>query len=420
MYQFSRRVVVAATITAIAVVVPTVATAAHSVRTTGGTRVYYAVTSDTDTSKTADPTQGIYWMNADGTGSRHRLSSKGASVNQPYGIAINPIRGYVYWANYVGGQISRANLDGTGSGVNLFRTGSAAGPVGIAIDPTHAKLYWSNYTPPGSIQVGALNGQGKPSTLALSGVTHANAPCDLTIDTSSMLLYWANCGLTGDGNTMMQSDLTASNKTSVIALTTSGAYANEVNGIAVNSALNSAYWTSYNAKSADKVLGMTPLALPHGANLNLTGGGKPVAPEGIALDPTTNTLYWANGTVQKTLASGVTSVLSSAAVPANDYVGYMAILAPPRSLGAPVISGSLTVGSTLTCSKGGWDANMPSAHYFDAAATYGYSWTMNGQPVLGAMKSTFTTSIAGRMACAVEASNVAGSTAVSSDAVTVG
>ena len=49
-----------------------------------------------------------------------------------------------------------------------------------------------------------------------------------------------------------------------------------------------------------------------------------------------------------------------------------------------IMLGTCTVsGSTLTCSRGGWDTGMPSAHYFDAPASYGYAWTMNGTPIIG-------------------------------------
>jgi uncharacterized membrane protein len=45
---------------------------------------------------------------------------------------------------------------------------------------------------------------------------------------------------------------------------------------------------------------------------------------------------------------------------------------------------------------------------------------MNGTPIIGAMKSTFTTSTAGTYTCTVEASNEAGSTTATSAAVAIG
>ncbi len=47
---------------------------------------------------------------------------------------------FVYWANFVGPTIARANLDG--SGVNQGFITGASSPVGVAVDRQY--VYWAN------------------------------------------------------------------------------------------------------------------------------------------------------------------------------------------------------------------------------------------------------------------------------------
>jgi len=56
----------------------------------------------------------------------------------PTGAVANDT--YVYWSNFGGNTIGRANLDGTG--VNQSFITGANHPVGISADDTH--IYWAN------------------------------------------------------------------------------------------------------------------------------------------------------------------------------------------------------------------------------------------------------------------------------------
>ena len=80
----------------------------------------------------------------------------------PFGVAIDPATGKLYWADYTAGAIRVANLNGAGSPQNLY-TGENS-PQGIAIDPAAGKLYWAE-TGAGAIRVANLDGTGSPTTL---------------------------------------------------------------------------------------------------------------------------------------------------------------------------------------------------------------------------------------------------------------
>jgi hypothetical protein len=87
---------------------------------------------------------------------------------------------------------------------------------------------------------------------------------------------------------------------------------------------------------------------------------------------------------------------------------------PPASAGAPAISGTTKLGSSLSCSTGAWSGTMPQ--------TYAYQWERNGVAIAGATGATFaisTSDLGYNLACAVVASNSAGSATAQSGALAV-
>ena len=127
-----------------------------------------ALASVTATAIAAD---SIYWSNSGGkirvgnlNGSGTPMDLFSTSEHSPYGVAINPRAGKIYWANAVAsGKIRVGNLNGSGTPMDLFPT-TEDSPTGVAIDPTAGKIYWTNYTS-GIIRVGNLNGSGTPMDL---------------------------------------------------------------------------------------------------------------------------------------------------------------------------------------------------------------------------------------------------------------
>lgn len=87
--------------------------------------------------------------------------------------------------------------------------------------------------------------------------------------------------------------------------------------------------------------------------------------------------------------------------------------AAPVNTVAPVISGSTTVGSTLTCSTGTWTGNPPPS--------FGYQWKRAGADIGGAVANTYVTQAADvgeLITCTVTGTNVAGSASADSNAIT--
>jgi hypothetical protein len=74
--------------------------------------------------------------------------------------------GSIYWTDYDGGDIRRANLDG--SGVQTLSS-SLPGPAGIGLDLVHGWMYFTEYNS-GNLLRANLDGTGR--TLLKGGVTH--------------------------------------------------------------------------------------------------------------------------------------------------------------------------------------------------------------------------------------------------------
>jgi hypothetical protein len=85
----------------------------------------------------------ISFENLDGSGGGD-LATTGATVDNPFGVALDPAAGRIYWANRLGDTISFANLDGSGGG-DLTATGATVvGPSGVAVDRAAGRIYWAN------------------------------------------------------------------------------------------------------------------------------------------------------------------------------------------------------------------------------------------------------------------------------------
>jgi hypothetical protein len=88
------------------------------------------------------------------------------------------------------------------------------------------------------------------------------------------------------------------------------------------------------------------------------------------------------------------------------------VLAPVNTT-APVVSGTGTVGQTLSCTMGNWQY---------APTAYAYQWLRNGGAIAGATASTRVLVAAdsgASVSCRVTATNAAGSTPITSNAIAV-
>ncbi len=101
---------------------------------------------------------------------------------------------------------------------------------------------------------------------------------------------------------------------------------------------------------------------------------------------------------------------------ASDPVGSaptLAVFGPPANTVAPVVTGTPSVGQTLSCSTGTWSNNPTS---------YQYAWLRDFEPIPGATGASYLVAIsdAGHsLTCEVTATNPAGSRQALTEAVTI-
>ena len=87
-------------------------------------------------------------------------------------MAIDPVAERIYWGNYHSTSIGFANLNGTGGGDLTTIGATVESPSGLAIDPVAGRIYWANSTGPvGGISYANLNGTGGGGNLPTGAAT---------------------------------------------------------------------------------------------------------------------------------------------------------------------------------------------------------------------------------------------------------
>ena len=120
-----------------------------------------------------------------------------------------------------------------------------------------------------------------------------------------------------------------------------------------------------------------------------------------------------DGTTIRCEVRGTNAYATSSFVPSSNSVSAVNAIAPVNTV-APVISGSTTLGSTLTSTTGTW-TGIPTP-------TYSYQWKRNGSNIGGATASTYVTTLADSSAnitCDVTATNTGGSVTAGSNTITL-
>jgi DNA-binding beta-propeller fold protein YncE len=375
-----------------------------------GKSLYVAAMTGSSVSRfawSAPPATGdrVYWTNnigntisftnLDGSGGGD-LAISGTTPYEPHGVAIDSAAGRIYWADYGDNKISYANLDGSGGG-NLVTTGATVfGPVGVAIDPGAGRIYWANQLG-GKISFANLDGSGG-GDINTTGAT-IGQPHGVAIDRAADRIYWANYS----AGKISFANLDGSGGGDI---NTAGATVTQPNGVAIDAAAGRIYW-------ANRAAGISY------ANVNGSGGGGNLAttgatvdgPYGLSLDPTAGRVYWGNYNANRLsyadLAGGGGGNLSTSGASPNGTV-FPIVLRTPSGTGAPAISGSSMVGSTLSCSQGSWAADLLGAFLYRAPQTFAYQWNRDGTSIGGATTSSYAAAAAGQYSCTVSASNRAG------------
>jgi hypothetical protein len=358
-------------------------------------------------------TATMSFANLDGSGGGGVLNTAGATVSEPFGVAIDAAGGRIYWANDSGNAISVANLDGSGGAHDLNTTGATPphNPEGVAIDPAAGKIYWANNGASPKISFANMDGSGGGGDLNTTGAT-VSSPDGVALDIAGGRIYWSNSG-PPQGISFARLDGSGGGNLATLPATVSGPV-----GVALDLTTRKIYWTN---NAGNKI---------SFANLDGSGGGdlntSPVtvsSPEGLAVDPIGGRAYWANYGANKISfanldGSGGGGDLSTGGG-TMDGPALPALLYTPTAAGAPVITGEAAPGSVLSCSPGSWAADLLGSFLYRAPRSVAYQWTLNGTDIAGASTNSYTAFAAGDYRCTVTASNQAGSTAQTSAAHTV-
>jgi hypothetical protein len=208
-----------------------------------------------------DPAEGkLYWTNwntnsigvanIDGSGAA-LLNTEGATVAGPSGLAIDPATRRIYWANSESGgsalpdTISYANLNGSG-GADLNTTGATVSePFSVAIDPAGGRLYWTNdFDTTDSISYANLDGSGGDDLD--TDVTTEDSPIGLAIDGAAHRIYWGNSATESIGSASLAGGEGGGFKLAGI----------DPEGLALDAAANRVYWASH----SEKLIGFSSLS----------------------------------------------------------------------------------------------------------------------------------------------------------------
>jgi DNA-binding beta-propeller fold protein YncE len=365
------------------------------------------------------------------SGDVHDLNTAGATVNEPFGVSIDPVAGRVYWANHSGGVVSWANLDGSGGGDFEAAGASMLAPSGVVVDPAARRIYWSNDSNTTPISYANLDGSGG-GDLNVSGAP-VEGPYGIALDTAAGRIYWTNFGFFGGSIAYAALDGSGGAQ-----LPVSGSATLETPlGLAIDRAAGRIYW-------ANDVPGKISVANLDGsgsADLK-TAGAAVKGPYGVALDPLAGRVYWANtqgGTISYASLDGggganfpIEENLKATAnfpvlyeTPRATSTAQLTAKAPPvprlKRKGKRRKRGALPrlVGSRLTCEAGQWAPDLVEAHLYRAPLSTSYGWTRDGVEIEGQDESTLFGFDVGNYRCRVTATNGAGSSSQATGSIAI-
>jgi surface protein len=131
----------------------------------------------------------------------------------------------------------------------------------------------------------------------------------------------------------------------------------------------------------------------------------------IGTNSSTYTLVAADSAAAITCVVTATNSLGSSSATSNTITAQT--YSAPANVGAPVISGTTTLGSTLSSTTGAWNGNP--------TPTYGYQWRRNAVNIPSATASTYvlvSADSAAAITCVVTATNALGSSSATSNTIT--
>lgn len=362
-------------------------------------------------SSSSSSVNAISFTRLDGSGGAD-LATTGATLNGPYGVGLDPAAGRVYWANSTGNTISFASLDGSGGGGDLNTTGATVNtPSGLAVDHLGGRIYWANYD---GQKISFANLDGSGGADINTGAATMGSPVGVALDRGAGRIYWANSGaptisfanLDGSGG----GDISIAGATPP----TNG------QGVVLDLAAGRIYWANTGGSALSSRISYARLDGSAGGGDLPTGAATVAGSSGVALDSAAGRIYWA---ATNTIAfaaldgSGGGDVNTSGATVTS--ANLPALLERPIGIAAPVITGGVSAGSTLSCPNGSWAADLVHELRYLAPASFAFQWSRDGAEIAGATSNSVVAGSPGAYACRVTATNEAGSASQASAAHSV-
>jgi DNA-binding beta-propeller fold protein YncE len=356
---------------------------------------------------------GIVYANLE-TGVAAKFEVTGASTIDAKAVAIDPAAGKIYWSAGSGGnsRIAFANLDGSG-GQSLSTSGAPINyPSGIALDAAAGRVYWGNYQGPGG-RLGYADTDGSGGgEISTTGVMAGNVT-GIALDPAGSRLYWTNENNVPPSYAKLDNSGAAS-----LNVTGAPIAARFLKGLAIDPNAVRIYWTSYKSSSPyEPLISSAALDESGGSNLSMPGAPGEFFDEGLAIDPTTRRVYFAEsglsgGIYYAALDGSGAHKFNLSGLPMTG-ARYPTLLKAPLGTEAPKLNAQIALRPRfLTCDEGTWAGNLPGSQLYRAPRTFTYQWLKDGQPVPGATKSNIGVEGApgGDYACQVTATNAGGST----------
>ncbi|ELP33000.1 protein containing Cadherin domain protein [Rhodopirellula baltica SWK14] len=218
-------------------------------------------------------TDEIRSSNLDGTD----VQTVRSGLSNPDELFVDSVNQHIYFSEPGSDRIRRVNFDGTGL-VNVL-TGLDE-PRGMAIDLANDKIYWiEDGDAYNAVKRSDLDGGNKETLALVTAALNATKPDAIVLDLVNGHVYWAD-ELTKKVERM---DLDGANRTTLF---TQPGFGNFVNGLALDIANNTLYYT---VSGGDREIWRADL---DGTNRNALIDSGLDAPDGLAIDHLNGKLYW--------------------------------------------------------------------------------------------------------------------------------
>ncbi|MCH9002239.1 MAG: hypothetical protein IIC02_06665 [Planctomycetes bacterium] len=224
-----------------------------------------------------------------------QLTDLFSNLGKPLGMALDAGNNRLYWTDGDVDRVVAVDLIDYANPNPVVQLPPASGIRGMAVAPSLGKIYWvaENLLPQARIQRANLDGSDVEDLPIQPGSFF-----DVAVDETNGALYWI------EGPRIWRGNLDGTDAVEIIT------DADEPYYMALDRAAGQIYWTNFGNNTIGRA--------------NLDGSGREVLfagladqPIGIALDPTTEKLYWTinSGEVQRANldGTGLETVLTTAA-----------------------------------------------------------------------------------------------------------